>query len=300
MKKITEPTPYVYNWAIRRTTTTSSVNGYVCLVAPLLQWNDAQDISIMHNYLQGQLGQGMPAPTTILPPMDKFAVGAYKAEFTIKNAENMEVSYDLYMCTVRNDMDATLAPSTAWGSSSKVFYANLLALLPQGITEQNGGNPNIPTPSLTYWPVGITPYDIAKFCSYVKINKCKRNQVLLGGGFKSYSVRDKKWRMWNGTKVNGCTNATNAVDVCFAKRTRFIFAIFKAQAIDDHSLSTTAPNANYANVNMLFSGNERYEYTGVNNAVKYFQYASDVSAIIPANVSTLDLQTELQSGYVVA
>lgn len=199
---------------------------------------------------------------------------------------------DLYTCAARNDIDKYLVPTAQWGSSpgTPVNYAFWQGILNTGAAEMGQ--------SWTYltWPTGLTPFDIPKFCSYFKILKVKKDIKLIGAGFKSYMVKDRKWHIWNGTKVNGI--ATDATDNMFKGRTKFVFAMITAAAVNDNTDQT---KANFGPVTVLVSGTERLSYTGVRNVSKIVNYVQDTQSITDqSHISTIDLQTELVGGYVVA
>lgn len=302
MKDLTEPIPYIFNWAKRYFNSQQPGNtaGFMTQIIPLLQWNDAPDIAAMHNNLKVILNQS-PAAGGGVPPLSKFAVGGYKGKFTIKNDSNIDAMVDIYTCVARNDVDNQIAPYVNWGTigSSSVNFASFLTLLPISIREQIQSNTVLPA-TLDNWPVGVTPFDCGKFCEYVKIIKVQKDIFLQGGKLKGFSVAEKKWRLWNGTKVNGTTGLMAAApDTAFGRRTKFVFAMITSQAVTQTGVLNNS--ANYGPVNVVVSGAERYQYTGINNAIKYFSYNTDVTTtIINNNLSTVTAETELASGYVIA
>lgn len=281
MKDVTEPITSVYSWVGKYI----NAQGF-SMVVPLLQWNDAYDIGPFHNNLLTQLNN----PTTTPSPLNKFAVGGYSGDITIKNCANVEMTMDIYTIVWRDDTTAGLAVPTNWNTngSSNVRYASPFTLLLSGVMEAG----NATAPFVTTWPVGLTPYNVAKFCSYYKIIKVKKDVRIIGGNFKSYKVRDKKWRIWDGTKIGGANYAINAIYNGFARRTKCVFAIMTGMGYNEE----TTNNCNFAPLDVLLTGQERYSYTGINNSSKKIFIVQDTNTVTTPAI--MNLQTEIATGYV--
>lgn len=283
MKDMTEPITSIYNWAnaYLQTALTSSRG----LVVPLIEWYDDYDIATAHNQLQATLG------LQTYNVINKFAVGNYECKFTIQNTSNMNCTMDIYTCAWREDVDQTIAPNTQFGSGTgNVQYANFLNPLFQGLSETglngiNNGN----------WPIGLTPFDCPKFCTYVKILKVKKDVRLIGAGTKTYMIKDKKWNLWDGTKVGTCNGATINPDTAFRRKTKFVFAIVTGGPIND---TTNKGAVCFAPITLNVTGIEKMSYTGMRNSSKMVYYRADVGNV--QSISTIDLQTETVHGYVVA
>jgi hypothetical protein len=295
MRKETEPLVTNYAWARRWYNQQQGQNaGCMAMIIPLLCWNDSYDIAALHNQIQVGLNQGNPVGGTA-PPLSKFAVGNYTGKFSFKNTTNIECIYDLYMATSRDDADETIVAASSWGNNGGLSYPALQNLIAQGLYDAAGRSQQYNNP--LQFPIGATPFDSPTFCTYFRIKVLKRDQVLMGAGFKAMSYSEKRWNMWNGLKIRGCTN-TRGTDTMFAGRTKMIFGIFRSQAVTQTGQHTAA--ANYAPVDIVTEGSEKYSVTAVNNATRYFNYSADVAtSITGSNLGTIDWSTEQTAGYVV-
>lgn len=288
MVKLTEPLTLPYNFVARNYTTNSgSPPGYgVTLFFYLCIYNDSSDISLMHNALQTQLNQGSAAGK----PLNKFAVGKFRGKYELKNTTNIDCVIDMYHVVARNDMDTTLCPTLQFANSGP-YYADLYTLLKQGYAEESGAS----QPATGAWPNGVTPYNISKFCTYYKIIKHKEFK-LIGGDCKTITIKDSKWRIWNGTKVYGCTGALNTIDTAFAKRTHWYFGLARGFPVTDAS---STGNVSTGPVNLAMHSQETYNFTGLPNATRILTVPSNNYGTI-STLSTIDQRTEIQAGYVLA
>lgn len=286
MRRVTAPRRFEYVLAQRP----AGVIGF-SLFMDLCCYNDSVDISLMHNKLQAVLGTG----TTTTQPLNKFAVGDFTGIYQLKNNSNADLEMDIYKCTARDDLDVTLAPIVNFnafptgGATSAITYAAgpfqqalegyQEATSPIGSTFVNRNT----------WPLSITPYQINKFCTYFKILGKPTKLRMLGGAYKQFKIRDKRWNLWNGTKVNGCTGAVGAADTAFRNRTIWYFAIIRGTIVND---SVTAANVNFSRPDISLGIIERYQYTGVTNAVASIDVPIQVLGTI-TTAQTITAQTEL-------
>jgi hypothetical protein len=207
----------------------------------------------------------------------------------------MEATYDIYTVITRNDMDYNMLPGAQWPTTGSAgpYYANILQQMWYGLAEMTGS----PSSSFSNYnfPSGLTPFDIAKFCSYFKIIKRKLNNVLIGGGYKTYTVKDKKWRLWDGTKIYQCNGSQNVVDTAFGRRTKTVFILMRGQGVSD---VVNTQNVALAPCNIITTGKERFMFTGTNTTTKRIIMQNTYNAV--GTMSTVDLQTEEKEAYVVA
>lgn len=273
MVKMTQPIPFIQNWAARFTAGV----GQSCLI-PICYWNDAIDLSTMHNLLQTALNQGSGF---INKPLLKFAVGKFEGFYDMKIANNIDTLVDFYHVIARNDVDVTICPTVTLGPG--VTGVDVLNYLIVGYFECTGT-----TPTKTAWPIGVKPFDIPKFCSAYKIIKTT-SVKMIGGACKHITFTDKKWRLWNGDKIAGANNVSSTPDVGFARRTHWVFAIARGIPVSD---VTNLNNVSTGPVSIELVSRERYRYTGLPNAVVSFTNPTNGFGAI-TTLSTITAQTEL-------
>lgn len=286
MKKITEPMKYTQNFGFRpigsSTTANSQYAFYLC------SWNDAADISTLHNTIQSQIN----APTT--SPLTKFAVGKFKGEYMIKSENNMDTFVTFYKVMARDDMDSELIPVIGYTPSGIIKVSDAIDVLCQSYAESAIAS----KPLRQTFPLGITPYDCNKFCTYFKIVGKPKTVKITGGGYTVVRVKDNKWRLWNGSKVAGCTGATNAQDVVFRKRTMWIIGFAVGLPTVDSSEGSAPGKASHSGIDLAITTTEKYYVTAVPNAqAKIIAPVNDFVAFTGVPSTILE-QTEVKSGVI--
>lgn len=285
MRKITEPQTWAFTWGVRQFQLAIPAAYGFSKQFPLLQWHDTFDIALLHNSLKAALN------ATSGGPLNKFAVGNYQAQVTIKNMTNNEVTIDFYRWVVREDVPTAQAPQTQWGSStSPINYANIDQQLYAGFTEQ--GMSGI---TANGWPIGMTAFNVSRYCSFVKIIKVKKAVLIMGGSFKKFVVNHKKWFIYNGSKVLGATGAQPSGMTMFGGKTGGVMCIATGGAIAD---TVNTNRISTSHVNLAIIAKEQYSFTGVNNVTKASAQVTDFGAI--AIGQTINYATEVVGPEVVA
>lgn len=199
----------------------------------------------------------------------------------------------LYKVRARNDVTAQICPIGSYNGGSGINLADVTTTFVNSYNESTSTSATIST-----IPIGTTPYMLNQFCCYFKIIGKPREIRIPGGGYKNYTVKDPRWRMWNGAKIAGCSGAVNAVDVAFKNRTTWIFGLTYGAPVSD---STNANNVAPGPVRLLTLSQESYEYTGTVNTISRLQPPlNNFPTISASNVSTVTLQTEEKESFVFA
>lgn len=286
MIKETVPQDFIYNFTLMHQVTMGT--GGLSMWCNLMSWNDAWDIAWMHNQLRTQLGVTTGC-------LNKFAVGRFKGVYQIKNTSNNDVRLDFYKVIARQDGDATIYPNKSWTGTSATQYYTWWNLVVAGWLEQTTAGGSGQTLTNFQVPLGISPYKVNKFCSYLKIVSKKLNVSLLGGGTKSIAVSDPKWRYWDGSKVVGCNGQGSSVsDVVFGRRTGWLFCVVTPSVVSTDQGPTVGP------FQIIYSGRECYQYTGTVQTQKV-SYAPIVDMPLTySDLNTVTEKTELNVSYVVS
>lgn len=251
MKRLSTPVAYIYNWAYRIAGALSGLGS----VYPLCVINDSADLAIMHRMVANRLGYTSQAI------INKFAVGGFTGEYTLQSLANYNQEVYVYKCVPRRELSNTQAPIVNYSTVTPLVpFADARKALFDGYAEQTGGG----VVAQDSWPIGLTPFDINKFCCLWKVVGKVRKFKLRGGAEFVVTIKDKRWRMWNGTDIYQASPVSvDTSSTCFPRATRFYLMIVNGGLIND---STNKTLESTAATTIAILGKERYHCTGIANA----------------------------------
>lgn len=284
----TVPLSFGYEFAYRPNSSTFNK----AMFFMICQYNDAVDISAMHNEMWNNF---RPTSSFQQGPLQKLVIGAFKGKYIMKLANNMDTFIDVYKVVPRKDLDFQISPVTNY-STTTVSYSDVWDSLWRGLNEVYVNATPLTAADFDKWPASMTPFNIPRFTTYFKIVKTKTFR-LTGAGYKMMNVSSKAMKMYNGEMIANClpggTNNNRPYTQLKGKTVTY-FGIARCQPVVD---STNPFAVGLGTPSILVAAQESYKFTAVDNAVARIPIIQTGYGTI-ATARTMLAESELASGYV--
>lgn len=258
----------------------------------ICQYNDAVDISAMHNEMWNNF---RPTASFQQGPLQKLVVGEFKGKYIMKLANNLDTFIDVYKVVPRKDLDFQVSPVTNY-STTTVSYADIWDSLWRGLNEIYTGTTPLTAADFDKWPASMTPFNIPRFTTYFKIVKTKSFRIT-GAGYKMMNVNQKAMKLYNGEMIANClpagTNNPRPYTQMKGKTVSY-FGIARCQPVTD---ATNVFAVSIGTPSILIAAQESYKYTAVDNAVARIPIIQTGYGTI-GTARTMLAESELASGYV--